>query len=86
MDIMKTDETTNKVTVDCQHYDCKQGCTYYYAPRKLLGLPECVVEHPPKDRRLRGCSAQRPYNHPDGHPLGPPSRIQKFGSTKLFTL
>lgn len=75
------------MNVNCQHFGYGGHCTHHAAPRKLLGLPQCVVMYPPADPRLmHGCRIALPHTKPDGRPLPPPSLIRREGSERGFTI
>jgi len=63
------------INVNCQHFKQTGHCTHHAAPRKLWGLPSCVLMHPPADPRLSGCRLVYPHAKPDGYPPMPPNRI-----------
>lgn len=72
--------------VNCQHFKYGGHCTHHVAPRKLFGLTGCVLMHPPADPRLSGCMLVWPHTKPDGYPLPPPSRMQREGSQRAYTI
>lgn len=63
------------INVNCQHFKYGGQCTHHAAPRKLFGLPGCVLMHPPADPRLSGCQLVLPHARPDGYPLASPNRM-----------
>ena len=75
------------INVNCQHFKDGGHCTHHAAPRKLWGLPRCVLMHPHSDARLVGsCRLVWPHQKPDGYPLPPPGVIQRQGSARAYTV
>lgn len=74
------------VAINCQH--AKRGglCTHHAAPRRLFGLPNCVLVYPPADPRLGGCLLVFPHARPDGYPNPPPSVLRREGSQRAYTI
>ena len=75
-----------QIHINCQHFEDGGGCTHHAAPRKLFGLPRCVVLSPPADRRLTGCRLVLPHAKPDGYPLPPPGHVRRDGSLRNYTV
>lgn len=84
--ISLAEELNMPTKVNCQHFKHGGYCTHHAAPRKLFGLPGCVLMHPPSDPRLSGCRLVRPHAKPDGYPPQPPSRTQDDCSLQTYAV
>ena len=64
----QTGELAMPSNFNCQMY-MNGRCTHPAAPRKLFGLPLCILEFPSGDRRVpHGCALQYPYERPAVRP------------------
>lgn len=72
------------ISINCQCFrPADNACLHAAAPRKWIGMPQCVLVAIPADARLRGCAIQYPFKKPDGYPLAPPD-VHRGATSKYW--